>query len=88
MNEKELILKIIDVLNNIYLGTITIDDAEQIIFSPRTAMKLKNEHCNEELVDIIYRGCELEDIESLIPEELTEEIKILINMAEKLLEDY
>lgn len=38
------------------------------MFSPRMVNKLKAKMCDEKIVEIIMRGCELEDIASLIPE--------------------
>lgn len=40
------------------------------LFNPYTAERLKKYGLRKEVIDIIWEGCELEDIESLIPERL------------------
>ena len=60
---------------------ITIDEGEKILFSPRMVKRLIYEKCDEEIVSIIEEGCELEDIESLIPQKLWETITALKKTA-------
>ncbi|BEC46683.1 hypothetical protein VEE53_21810 [Escherichia coli] len=49
-----------------------------LVFCPFFARTLRRKGCDKELLDIIYHGCELEDIESLIPERLETVIQELI----------
>ncbi|OTC16825.1 hypothetical protein AW118_25855 [Escherichia coli] len=49
-------------------GSVTIDESELLVFCPFFARTLRRKGCDKELIDIIYHGCELEDIESLLPE--------------------
>ena len=49
---------------------ISIEEAEGYLFNPYTVNKLEMYGLREEVIDIIREGCELEDIQSLIPEKL------------------
>lgn len=69
----------------IQLGIITaleneimsIEEAEGYLFNPFTAEKLEKYGFNKEVIDIIRDGCELEDIESLVPDKLLTNISKL-----------
>lgn len=50
--------------------SISVVEAERILFSPYMAAQLARSGCSSGLVDLIERGCELEDVESLIPQQL------------------
>ncbi|EML0363891.1 DUF3969 family protein [Providencia rettgeri] len=58
---------------------ISIDEAEGYIFKPSLVHFLEKIKATEELINIINLGCELEDIESLIPEKLQSNIEDLLN---------
>ncbi len=88
MDEKVLLLAIVGSLEAIQKNAMTIDEAEIFLFSPRMVSNLKQKKCNENIISLIERGCELEDIESLIPEDLHEEITNMIEDALKLLKKY
>lgn len=53
---------------------ITIEEAEGYLFNPFTVEKLQKYGFSEEVIDIIREGCELEDIQSLVPEKLLSNI--------------
>lgn len=57
---------------------ISIDEAEGYIFKPSLVNSLEEMNSPEELIDIINLGCELEDVESLIPAQLQASITELI----------
>jgi len=50
--------------------SISVVEAERILFSPYMAVQLARSGCSSGLVDLIERGCELENVESLIPQKL------------------
>lgn len=59
-------------------GVLNIEEAEAYLYSPYTMEQLEKLDVAQELIDIIHLGTELEDLESLLPEQLSsgiEEIK-------------
>lgn len=89
VNEKIILITIIGILEAIKAKAITIEEAEKFLFSPHMAGKLKNNGCDENVTRLILEGCELENIDSLIPEkfnQIVDEIKqralILLNQYE------
>ncbi|EDS4738173.1 DUF3969 family protein [Salmonella enterica] len=60
---------------------ISIDEAEGFIFKPYLPDLLRKISSASELVNIIELGCELEDIESLKPERLPNNINDLFNQT-------
>ncbi|EMS1065065.1 DUF3969 family protein [Providencia stuartii] len=60
---------------------ISVDEAEGYIFKPSLVTSLGEINATEELINIINLGCELEDIESLIPEKLQSNIEDLLNQT-------
>ena len=69
-DEKILLITIIGILEALQNDVITIEESEKIVFSPYMVKELKKKGCNEKVIKIIEKGCELEDIESLLPERL------------------
>ena len=60
---------------------ISIDDAEKLIFRPGVMEYLNSISIDKKIVDLVMFGTELEDVESLILEQLDIEIQKLIDMA-------
>ncbi|OED05369.1 DUF3969 family protein [Bacillus cereus] len=56
---------------------ISIEEAEGYLFNPYTVEKLEMYGFSEDVIEIIREGCELEDIKSLVPEKLSENISML-----------
>ncbi|MBQ2802856.1 MAG: DUF3969 family protein [Lachnospiraceae bacterium] len=77
VDEKILLLAITGTLEALKKGAITIDESEKFLFSPHMIKILKEKKCDEKIVGIIEKGCELEDISSLLPEKLEEVIEEL-----------
>lgn len=78
VDEKILLITIVGGLEAIKNKGITINEMEKFIFSPYMVKRLKEVGCHPPIIELIEKGCELEDIDSLIPEELnavTEELK-------------
>lgn len=78
----------IGILDALKQGTINIEFAEKNIFAPKYVKELKEKKCNGEIIKIIEEGCELEDIESLVPQKLANNIEILEKKALELLKMY
>ena len=85
INEKELILKMIGIFEAIEKKTITIEEGEDILFSPKNIKKLEQDGCDSRIIAIIWEACELEDIESLLPMRLDEIINDLKDKSLELL---
>ncbi|MEZ4527770.1 MAG: DUF3969 family protein [Desulfobacterales bacterium] len=75
----------IGLLTSLLKKEISLREAEQLLFSPFTNEYLKENKISEDVTDIIHRGCELEDIESLIPEKFDIKVKKLIERASEVL---
>ena len=65
--------------------TITIEEGEDILFSPQNIKKLEQDGCDSRIIAIIWEACELEDIESLLPMRLDEIINDLKDKSLELL---
>lgn len=70
VDEKMLLLAIIGSLEAMKNRAVTIDEVEKFIFSPRMIKVLREKKCDKKIVDIVEKGCELEDINSLLPEKI------------------
>lgn len=77
LNEKMLLICIMGTLEAIISGGLSIAEAEKFLFSPHMVQRLKEKKCNESLINIIEKGCELEDIASLLPQDLTKNLEEL-----------
>ncbi|HBO21556.1 MAG TPA: DUF3969 domain-containing protein [Providencia sp.] len=60
---------------------ISIDEAEGDIFKPYLAKLLEQAGSTKKLIEIINLGCELEDVESLYPENLQAQIEDLLSKS-------
>lgn len=87
-DEKIVLINLIGILEALKRNNLSIDEAEKFLFSPHTIAKLQKKKCDEKIIDILERGCELEDIELLIPDKLLKTINELENRALALLNDY
>lgn len=87
-DEKIILINIVGILEAIKNDKLLIDEAEKFLFSPYMVGKLRIKKCNESIIDILERGCELEDIVSLIPNKLSKTIDELENMALGLMKNY
>lgn len=72
------ILGVLIILRN---KKISIDDAEKLVFRLGVMEYLNSISIDQKIVDLVMLGNELEDVESLIPEQLDSEIQKLIDMA-------
>ena len=88
VDEKIILISIIGILEAIKCNAVTIDEAEKYIFSPRIIKSLRQKKCDEKIINIIERGCELEDICSLLPEKFDEVINQLKQETIILAENY
>ena len=54
---------------------MSIEEAENCFFSLYTIKKLEDLGVDKDIIRLIYLGCELEDVESLIPDKLQKSIE-------------
>lgn len=87
-DEKIILIAMAGTLEAIKNGGITIEEAESFLFSPYTEKKLRAKKCKKEIIELVQKGCELEDIVSLIPEELNNVIDELKQEIYLLLKKY
>lgn len=83
--EKLLILYIIGVVDGLESELVTIDEAEKLLFSPYTIDLVDSKGISKEIIDIIHLGTELEDVQSLIPDKLSESLKQIKDKSIKIL---
>jgi len=87
-DEKMVLINLIGIFEALKRDILSIDEAEKILFSPHMVAKLRMKGCDEKILDILERGCELEDIVSLIPDKILKTINELENMALELVNVY
>ncbi|MEI1681831.1 DUF3969 family protein [Acinetobacter baumannii] len=63
--EKLILLVNLGVLHSLKNGYININEAEYFLYTPYMLRLLKENNCSIDLVNIIHRGTELEDLEGL-----------------------
>ena len=81
IDEKVLVIIILGILDALFEQKITIVESQKCLFSPYIVNSLVNLKCKKEIVDLIEKGCELEDVESLLPSKLKDNICLLRNDA-------
>ncbi|WP_314060309.1 DUF3969 family protein [uncultured Vagococcus sp.] len=75
--ERLILVSAIGLLESLENQVLTIDDCENYLFSPYTVSILEEKGVSEKVIEIVELGCELEDIQSLMPDRLKEEIHTL-----------
>jgi len=64
---------------------IKINEAEQILYSPFTIARLNELGIDKKIINLIKVGMELEDLESLLPDELSKSLSRMEAQAVQLL---
>lgn len=75
IKEKRVLISIIGTLEAIKEGALSIAESEKFLFSPHMINQLKRKNYKKSLIEILEKGCELEDIESLLPQDLEKYIE-------------
>lgn len=88
LNEKMLLISIIGTLEALKGKGLSINEAEKYLFSPHMAQVLKEKKCKKSIIFIIEKGCELEDIVSLLPQKYIDSIEELKQEALTILKEY
>lgn len=55
-------------------GVISIEEAENYLYSPCSVKMIRDLGINKDVIKLLELGCELEDVESLIPDKLNNSI--------------
>lgn len=76
------------VLQSLKNKLITIDESEQLLFRPGITINLKKKKCNRRVVRLLECCCEIEDIESLLPDIYETELNGFIEKTRKNLKKY
>lgn len=66
-------------------GAISIDEAERLLYLPGVMMLLKELGMDDDVISVVHAGTELEDIQSLIPEQLPESLSRIDQEALRIL---
>lgn len=88
IREKIILLSIIGCLEAIKERKVAIDEAEAFLFLPRMCSILEREGYSKSIIHIIELGCEIEDIESLLPDRFDILVDDIKKEALSLLNDY
>lgn len=83
--EKFILICIIGLMDSLHNNLINICEVENALFSPHTVHLLNKKKINKDIIELIELGCELEDIESLVPDQLESSIMQIKEVAMKLL---
>lgn len=79
--EKLLAVLSLGLTEAIKASAIRIDEAEQMLYSPQVMKLLIDRGFSKELVDLIHLGTELEDLESLLPDRLKDNLSQMSDSA-------
>jgi len=66
--ERFILILNVGMMTAIKEGVISIEEAENYLYSPYSVEKIRKLGINEDVIKLIELGCELEDVESLIPD--------------------
>lgn len=88
LNEKILLISIIGTLEALKGEGLSINEAEKYLFSPHMVQMLREKKCNKSIIFIIEKGCELEDIISLLPQKYIDSIEELKQETLAILREY
>lgn len=88
IDEKIILTMLVGIFESLGNNGLTIEESEKLLFSPYMIDVLQNRNCSKSVIEILERGCELENIESLLPDNLIEEIDKLKKASLNLLKKY
>ncbi|GAB2025522.1 DUF3969 family protein [Lactovum odontotermitis] len=83
--QRAILIIIVGLMESLLQKVINIEDTERSLFTPSSLTILRADNLDERILDLIEKGTELEDIESLAPESLEESILEIKSEALELL---
>jgi len=87
-DEKIILINIVGLLHLLENKAIILEEAEKFLFSPHVYNELYDKGCDDKILELIMKACELEDIQSIIPEQFDEAIKEIKNQTVMILQEY
>jgi len=88
LNEKMLLISIVGALEAIKRGGVSINEAEKFLFSPHMVQQMRERQYSESIIVMLEKGCELEDVASLLPQNLMKNIEEMEEEALELMKSY
>jgi hypothetical protein len=88
VEEKKILIQIVGILVSLLSEAITINESEKCLFTPYIVNNLIDRGCERRIINIIEECCELEDIKSLIPHKMNDNIERLRDKSLSLLKEY
>ena len=90
LEDKVEIERLISILNiglcvAIARGALSVEEAENYLYSPYTMQKLKTLGVSQALIDTIHLGTELENVERLVPESFSDSLNEIQEKAIEIL---
>lgn len=79
--ERFLLILNIGLINSLKNGLITIDEAENFLYNPFSLERLKDLGIDQKITELIHEGCELENIDRIIKNQLKQTIDELENKS-------
>lgn len=73
-NDKIVLIVMLGTLEALKTNKITTSEAELVIFSPWALELFSDVGIDRKIIEVVQKGCFLEDIESLMPDKLAKEI--------------
>lgn len=68
----------IGLLTSVRSGLMSLEEAEQLLFTPRTEGVLREKGVSSVICELVLECCELEDVLSLMPHKYLDNIDLLI----------
>lgn len=87
-DEKVILLLIIGGLESVKKGVMEVEEIEKLIFSPYSINLFSKLDCDKRIIELLEKGCELEDLYSLVPEVVDDTIESWKKDALNCLKDY
>lgn len=85
--ERFVLTSVVGLLSSYQNKALTLNECENYMFSPYVVEKLRDLNIKQSIIEVVELGCELEDIESLLPNELEYEVSKLKDCAIRLLSE-
>jgi hypothetical protein len=79
--ERFLLILNVGLINSLKNGLISIDEAENFMYTPYSLERIKNLGIEQEIIELFQEGCELENIDRIIKDQLNQTLDELENKS-------
>ena len=69
----------IGLLTSVQNGVMSLDEAERLLFSPRSSKVLREKGISPKITELLMDCCELEDVLSLIPSKFDNNLQMVLD---------